>query len=579
MVVAGGSAEAMLDGMAGSGSGGVQRKAVQADMLGDIKDAVVGAVEGVLEWIDLLAPKQAILDQLSDTSWIMAAKDSLEYEAHPDHAPMLELDLWMAVLDASVGVQALADRVKDCDDEESVSALDTEVKTWRESAQEDLELTLELVVDDYRDIEKSWLMAFATGPAITADPVNPNQAGQSVKLTLHPGMLARTVVETTVSWTFGRTAKAKKAKVKKWSGRQKKRYKQKFQKQLDDVWGPSAQAFDPFRVSDPPDYLLADDGERWSEITSEFEGKISDAAAGSAHFAITVDKEARGESNRASVGTGDAEFFYSDQNAGYDRRGNRDGSQHTLAHEWMHMVGNADEYAENSKDDTDEAIAGDNMGGFQAQYKKRYGDCVAHFDDIIANKAGTYTKEQIAQAKKDKDSVVDAYGAGSDGSKINDLATPSPDRVGSAPDVCFATRNVYDPAYAARRERVAERERARLEERATVQLSEDVDKYALTDLPDIDCASRISLCGARCCALSFALGAQDLEERAVEWDYRRPYVVRQRADGFCVHNSEDSGCGVYAQRPATCRSYDCRQDDRIWIDFEARIPRPTEPGE
>jgi hypothetical protein len=31
---------------------------------------------------------------------------------------------------------------------------------------------------------------------------------------------------------------------------------------------------------------------------------------------------------------------------------------------------------------------------------------------------------------------------------------------------------------------------------------------------------------------------------------------------------------VYEHRPAICRTYDCRKDPRIWIDFEKRIPAP-----
>ena len=35
-------------------------------------------------------------------------------------------------------------------------------------------------------------------------------------------------------------------------------------------------------------------------------------------------------------------------------------------------------------------------------------------------------------------------------------------------------------------------------------------------------------------------------------------------------------CTVHAHRPRVCRSYDCRQDPRIWIDFAARIPQPVD---
>jgi Fe-S-cluster containining protein len=108
-----------------------------------------------------------------------------------------------------------------------------------------------------------------------------------------------------------------------------------------------------------------------------------------------------------------------------------------------------------------------------------------------------------------------------------------------------------------------------------VEIDAAVDKYAITDLPDVDCASLMSLCQGRCCKLHFPLSFQDLDERIVQWRYDRPYRIRQRADGYCVHSDPAShGCTVYAQRPVTCRRYDCRTDPRVWIDFEHRIPAP-----
>jgi Fe-S-cluster containining protein len=98
------------------------------------------------------------------------------------------------------------------------------------------------------------------------------------------------------------------------------------------------------------------------------------------------------------------------------------------------------------------------------------------------------------------------------------------------------------------------------------------DKYTVVS-PDIDCAARLHLCQARCCTLRFALTAQDLDEGVVRWDYARPYYIASRPDGYCAHcHPESRACGVYRHRPAPCRSYDCRGDERIWRDFEARIP-------
>ena len=130
-------------------------------------------------------------------------------------------------------------------------------------------------------------------------------------------------------------------------------------------------------------------------------------------------------------------------------------------------------------------------------------------------------------------------------------------------------------AFDERRKLVAEREAKRMTDEGHVRVLVDQtpDKYALADLPEIDCHARLHLCKARCCALSLALSFQDLNERVVQWDYARPYHIRQREDGYCVHNNcQTRGCEVYEHRPAVCRSYDCRSDARIWKDFANRIP-------
>ena len=122
---------------------------------------------------------------------------------------------------------------------------------------------------------------------------------------------------------------------------------------------------------------------------------------------------------------------------------------------------------------------------------------------------------------------------------------------------------------------------ARLEARAAAEVAVEIgpalDKYEVASPADLDCAALLPLCGGRCCRLTFALSFQDLDEGLVRWTYRRPYTIRQRDDGFCVHADPDThGCGVYAARPATCRRYDCRNDPRIWEDFARRIPAPIE---
>ena len=109
-----------------------------------------------------------------------------------------------------------------------------------------------------------------------------------------------------------------------------------------------------------------------------------------------------------------------------------------------------------------------------------------------------------------------------------------------------------------------------------VAMQEDErDKYHFNETVEIDCASRVHLCKAACCRMSFALSEQDVEEGVIKWDLGRPYLIAQDSDGYCRHlDRETSCCTVRDHRPLPCRGYDCRRDKRVWVDFEKRIINP-----
>jgi hypothetical protein len=140
-------------------------------------------------------------------------------------------------------------------------------------------------------------------------------------------------------------------------------------------------------------------------------------------------------------------------------------------------------------------------------------------------------------------------------------------------EAMIATGQLPLDEYERRRQITVQRENERAQSEAKVSLSDTPDKYAITQTPKIDCEARLHLCKARCCTLVFPLSVQDLDERVVRWDYARPYQIGRRPDGYCVHNSVDAcTCTIYDKRPGVCRTYDCRSDSRIWVDFEKRIP-------
>ena len=109
---------------------------------------------------------------------------------------------------------------------------------------------------------------------------------------------------------------------------------------------------------------------------------------------------------------------------------------------------------------------------------------------------------------------------------------------------------------------------------AQVQLGPDVDKHTVATAP-VDCATLLPLCKARCCRLTVALDFKDIED-GLRWEYARPYLLkRDRATGYCVYSEATThACSAYDVRPSICRSYDCRNDARVWEDFEARKPAP-----
>ena len=109
-----------------------------------------------------------------------------------------------------------------------------------------------------------------------------------------------------------------------------------------------------------------------------------------------------------------------------------------------------------------------------------------------------------------------------------------------------------------------------------IALDRTNDKYS-EEIPcaPIDCEARMHLCHGRCCGFESRLSAQDLREGKLEWEIDRPYYLARDRTGYCVYQNKESGlCGNYEYRPAACRRYDCREDRRVWIDFEKMIPAP-----
>jgi Fe-S-cluster containining protein len=114
------------------------------------------------------------------------------------------------------------------------------------------------------------------------------------------------------------------------------------------------------------------------------------------------------------------------------------------------------------------------------------------------------------------------------------------------------------------------------EQKPQLHLLDAPDKYTINgDEVVIDCKKNHPICKGMCCTLWFALSVQDLNERIIKWDYLHPYGIAQDQDGYCVHfNRTNYTCNVYRNRPLICRTYNCSEDKRVWIDFSKKIINP-----
>ena len=103
----------------------------------------------------------------------------------------------------------------------------------------------------------------------------------------------------------------------------------------------------------------------------------------------------------------------------------------------------------------------------------------------------------------------------------------------------------------------------------------EYDKYIFHEQVEFDCRPLQPDCRTACCRIPFALSKQDIREGLVRWSLGEPYLIEHCPDGYCVHMDRRSfGCMIYTNRPVPCRAFDCRKDERIWLDFEKRRINP-----
>jgi Fe-S-cluster containining protein len=85
----------------------------------------------------------------------------------------------------------------------------------------------------------------------------------------------------------------------------------------------------------------------------------------------------------------------------------------------------------------------------------------------------------------------------------------------------------------------------------------------------VNCQERLHIYQAVCCKLNFTLSVDEIESGTAKWDLGMPYFIRHNKAGYCTHiDSEKKCCSIYNDRPKVCQKYSCKNDERIWKDFD-----------
>ena len=89
-----------------------------------------------------------------------------------------------------------------------------------------------------------------------------------------------------------------------------------------------------------------------------------------------------------------------------------------------------------------------------------------------------------------------------------------------------------------------------------------------------NCDTRCHLCKQACCRIfDVPLNAEEVESGRFDWNPRAPYSLHKNHMG-CAH-LVNGKCSIYHNRPATCFTYSCKQDTRIWEDYEKMVLNPS----
>ena len=368
--------------------------------------AVRSAVAAVREWIDLLGPKVAFLNKVRDGSWAATAITGIKRDAHPKHKMWLDLTIWTVVVAAKAEALGFALKVAPIGKKKDLDKLDKEFAKWKAKRGPLLKKEVEAKVKEYRDKEAKWLQSYAKHATVTKDPVNPNKGNNQVALHFKPGAPDGTVtVETRVSYEWAVSDKAKAAGNKSIPAAEKKRFQERFQQQLDLVYTTKKNGVRPFRGTEPKDHLLESESPRWSNLLAKFKGKVTTVPKGKQHVAakVTLLDPSEGTNGYISGDGKRANFNIRHADRGFDGKTDKTtGSQHTLAHEWVHMIGQPDEYAENSS--RQQGQAGTETNATIKKYRaKMFDNAKAHFQKIIDDK--TKSKADRDKARADLDAL------------------------------------------------------------------------------------------------------------------------------------------------------------------------------
>lgn len=92
------------------------------------------------------------------------------------------------------------------------------------------------------------------------------------------------------------------------------------------------------------------------------------------------------------------------------------------------------------------------------------------------------------------------------------------------------------------------------------------------NVQELDCASKIAVCGSGCCKLEIILTLDEVQSGLFDYDTDKPYYLKKDKSGYCTYLKHGK-CSIWDNRPKHCAGFVCSLFDETKEDIFKKIEK------